>query len=51
MARVTAYIRVIKSWWVDTALWLAYPICLFSERAANRYCAWLFDKGLSFRVR
>jgi hypothetical protein len=39
------------AWWLKPALYLAWPIALFSEWQAERYMNWIALKGIRFDVR
>lgn len=51
MASLTFEIGLRTAWWMRPALWLAYPLCLISERLANTYVAWVADKAIVPYVR
>lgn len=51
MAVVGVNIGFKVAWWINTTLWLAFPLHLISERAADAYCKWIIDRAVKPYVR
>jgi len=50
MAEMTVELRIRKAWWVWPAIWLIFPVHLVNPLAAERFCLWIIDKGVTPHV-